>query len=175
MPPWQTAYKCLNICLAFSNVLSIWIFDMEVVGLAASISTLIGVASVTASTLTRLWRLRGTPLYVVTALNEINDFKATLVLLRTIISRDEATDEVKAELTRLLHRAQEDLESFDRFLQDNILKQTEPVSGATSPHLRRRTRFKEVIGEAQQQIDGLQQGLLSIKVNITLALGVAHL
>jgi hypothetical protein len=30
------------------------------------------------------------------------------------------------------------------------------------------------VGEAQQQINGLQQGLLSIKVNLTLALGVAQ-
>lgn len=149
---------------------------MEVVGLAASVSTLIGVATLTASSLARLWRLQGTPLYVVTALNEVNDFKATLVLVQTVFSRNEVSGEVSAELERLLHRAQKELGHFDKYLHDNVLKEREgALPAGNRPKLRRRAKLKEVLGEAQQQIDGLQQGLLSIKVNLTLALGVAQL
>jgi hypothetical protein len=43
------------------------------------------------------------------------------------------------------------------------------------PKLRRRAKLKEIVGQAQQQIDGLQQGLLSIKMNLVLVLSVAQL
>jgi hypothetical protein len=92
------------------------------------------------------------------------------------LDRDEVSGEVYAQLERLLHRAQKELGDFDKYLHDNVLKEAEglaPIGGR--PRLRRRAKLKEVIGEAQQQIDGLQQGLLSIKVNITLVLGVAQL
>jgi hypothetical protein len=148
---------------------------MEVVGLVASISTLIRVAAATVSALTKLWRLRGTPLYVITALNEVNDFKATLVLVQTALNRSEISEEVCAELERLLLRAHEELHGFELFVKEKLLKEGERSDKYNRPKLRRRAQLKEFLGEAQQQIDGLQQGLLSIKVNLTLVLGVAQL
>jgi hypothetical protein len=148
---------------------------MEVVGLVASISTLIRVTAGTVSSLTRLWRLRGTPLYVVTALNEVNDFKATLVLVQTALNRSEVSEEVCAELESLLHRAHEELHGFDQYVKEKILKEGEGSDGHDHPKLRRRAKLKEFLGEAQHHVDGLQQGLLSIKVNLTLVLGVAQL
>jgi hypothetical protein len=148
---------------------------MEVVGLVASISTLIRVTAATVSSLTKLWRLRGTPLYVITALNEVNDFKATLVLVQTALNRSEISEEVCAELERLLHRAHEELHGFEQYVKEKIVKEGERSDEYDRPKLRRRAQLKEFLGEAQQQIDGLQQGLLSIKVNLTLVLGVAQL
>jgi hypothetical protein len=148
---------------------------MEVVGLVASISTLIRVTAATVSSLTKLWRLRGTPLYVITALNEVNDFKATLVLVHTALNRSEISEEVCAELERLLRRAHEELYGFERYVKEKILKEGERSDENDRPKLRPRAHLREFLGEAQQQINGLQQGLLSIKVNLTLVLGVAQL
>lgn len=44
---------------------------MDPVSLAASILTLVGAASTTGSALTRLWGLRGSQDYVVSAINEV--------------------------------------------------------------------------------------------------------
>jgi|TARA_R110002003_G_scaffold3_22_gene116 hypothetical protein len=148
---------------------------MEAVGLAASIITLIGAATLTSSSLTRLWALRGTPLYVVTALNEVNDFKATLILVQSALQTGQASETVSLELSRLLDRAKERLEAFDQYLKDEVLKEEYGTHNVDHPKLRRRAKLKEIVGQAQQQIDGLQQGLLSIKMNLVLVLSVAQL
>jgi len=148
---------------------------MEAIGLVASIITLIGAATLTGSSLTRLWGLWGTPFYIVTALNEVNDFTATLTLLKSVLNMGDVPDEVLTELARLLQRAADQLDSFDRYLGNEVLRDKYWTSDRNQPRLRRRAKWREVIGEAQQQIDGLQQGLLSIKVNIGLALNVAQL
>jgi hypothetical protein len=147
---------------------------MEAVGLAASIITLISAASLTSSTLTRLWGLRGSPLYVVSALNEVTDFTATLTLVQSTLSVAEIPEDVLDELERQLYRAKDRLEAFDRYLKEKVLREDEGVYNMNQPKLRRRAKFKEIVGEAQQHINGLQQGILSIKSNLTLALGVAQ-
>jgi hypothetical protein len=147
---------------------------MDVLGLAASIITLTSAVTLTGSTLTRLWGLRGSPLYVVSALNEVNDFTATLALVQSTLSEAEVPKDVLAKLDGLLSRARYRLEAFDRYLKENVLRDVNRVHGINQPKLRRRAKLKEIVGEAQQQIDGLQRGLLSAKVNLTLALGVAQ-
>jgi hypothetical protein len=147
---------------------------MEAVGLAASVITLISAATLTGSTLTRLWGLRGSPLYVVSALNEVTDFTATLTLVQSTLSVAEVPEDVHAQLESLLSRAKDRLEAFDRYLKENVLREDNGVNSTDRPKLRRRAKFKEIVGEAQQQINGLQQELLSTKVNLAIALGVAQ-
>jgi hypothetical protein len=148
---------------------------MEAVGLTASIITLINAVTLTSSALTRLWGLRGCPLYVVLALNEVNDFNATLTLVQSALDVGEVPDDVIIELERLIYRARQQLEGFDRYLKDHVLRKESGTFDIQAPKLKRRAKFMEIVGEAQHQIDGLQQGLLSIKVNLTLALGVGQL
>lgn len=148
---------------------------MEAVGLVASIITLVGAASLTGSSLTRLWGLRGSPLYIISALNEVNDFKATLSLIQSTLSVKQVPEDVVLELGQLLDRARIRLDEFDRYLKEKVLQESPGKCNLDRPKLRRRAKLKEILGEAQQQIDGLQQGLLSIKVSLALALGVAQL
>lgn len=98
---------------------------MEAVGLAASIITLVGAGTLTSTTLTRLWGLRGSPLYVTTALNEVNDFKATLTLVQTILDMVELPEDILAELSRLLRQAKTQLEAFDRYLREHVLREVD--------------------------------------------------
>jgi hypothetical protein len=104
----------------------------------------------------------------------VTDFTATLNLVQSTLSVAEVPEDVLAELERLLARAKDRLEAFDKYLKQKVLREDEGVHNMDQLKLRRRAKFKEVVGEAQQQINGLQQGLLSIKVNLTLALGVAQ-
>jgi hypothetical protein len=147
---------------------------MEAVGLAASIITLISAASLTGSTLTRLWGLRGSPLYVVSALNEVTDFTATLTLVQSTLSVAGVPDDVLNTIAKLLSQANERLEAFDRYLKEQVLCEDKGTCNTGQPKLRRRAKFKEVVGEAQQHFNSFHQGLLSIKVNLVLALGVAQ-
>jgi hypothetical protein len=174
---WFHSYLSENFALRYlfhTFIAFLYSHTMEAVGFAASIITLISAASLTGSTLTRLWGLRGSPLYVVSALNEVTDFTATLNLVQSTLSVAEVPEDVLAELERLLARAKDRLEAFDKYLKQKVLREDEEVHNMDQLKLRRRAKFKEVVGEAQQQINGLQQGLLSIKVNLTLALGVAQ-
>ncbi|KAI4674310.1 uncharacterized protein J4E84_010685 [Alternaria hordeiaustralica] len=59
---------------------------MEAIGLVASIITLISAASNAALILERVLGLRGVSLYVLGALNEVTDFKATSTLMKLSIS-----------------------------------------------------------------------------------------
>jgi hypothetical protein len=83
---------------------------MEAVGLVASIVTLISAATLIGSSLTRLWGLRGTPLYVAAALNEVNDFKATLTLVQSVLAVRAIPPDVLFNLDKLLNQAKERLE-----------------------------------------------------------------
>jgi hypothetical protein len=148
---------------------------MEVVGLTASIITLISAATLTSSTLTRLWGLRGSPLYVDSALNEVTDFTATLTLVQSALNVAEVPEDVHDQLEGLLSRAKDRLEAFDRYLKEEVLREDNNGNSTDRPKLRRRAKFKQIVGEAQQQIDGLQQALLSTKANLTIALGVAQM
>jgi hypothetical protein len=148
---------------------------MEAVGLVASIITLIGAASRTGSSLIRLWNLRGSPLYVTSALNEVNDFKATLCLVQTALSVQEVPEDVLLGLGELLDRAKTRLNEFDRYLKEKLLQDGTVTCDLDRPRLRRRAKIREILSKAQQEIDGLQQGLLSIKFSLALALNVAQM
>ncbi|KAF2124067.1 ankyrin [Dothidotthia symphoricarpi CBS 119687] len=150
---------------------------MEVVGLVASIITLIGAASLTGSTLTRLYGLRGAPLYILTALNEVNDFKATLSFVHRVLDDlgDEVQGDTKAEIERLLLRAKARLDAFNKFLKEDVLREGENLVDNRDPKLRRRAKWRELIGEGQSQFDALQQELVSIKVSLGLTLSASQL
>jgi hypothetical protein len=141
----------------------------------ASIVTLLSATTLTASSLTRLWGLRGTPLHVAAALNELNDFKATLALVQSTLAIRDIPPDVLAGLDRLLDQAEERLKEFDIYLKEYILRDENGTQDLKHLRLRRRARLKEFLGEAQQRINGLQQGLLSVRVSLVLALGVAQL
>ena len=143
---------------------------MEAVGVVASVITLIGATSLTSSMLTRLCGLRGTPLHVLTALNEVKDFQATLSLVRSALT--ELGDGETAVLT-LLVRAKERLDTFNGYLQQEILDNDD--RGTKAIKLRKRAKFKEVMGQIQSEINALQQDLMSIKLSLVLALGVTNL
>jgi hypothetical protein len=97
---------------------------MEVVGLTASIITLISAATLTGSTLTRLWGLRGSALYVVSALNEVTDFTATLTLVQSALSVAEVPEDIHDQLESHLSRVKDRLEAFDRYLKEEVCEKT---------------------------------------------------
>lgn len=136
---------------------------MEAVGLAASVITLISAAALTSSTLMRLRGLKGCPLYVLSALNEFNDFTATLILVQSVLGVEEITEKVLAELERLMGRAKYQLERLDTYLKQQVLREEPVGTNLNLAKLRRHARWKEVIGEAQHQMEGLQEALRSIK------------
>jgi hypothetical protein len=86
---------------------------MEAVGLVASIVTLIGTVTLTSATLRKLWALRGSPLYMVTALNEVSDFKITLNLVLSAIDTAQCLDDIRSDLESLLNRARDRLARFN--------------------------------------------------------------
>lgn len=148
---------------------------MEAVGLAASVLTLISAAALTSSTLTRLWRLQGCPNYVVTALNDIEDFRAVLTLVKAMIERREPPEDVLVEIARLLARAEEQIGKFDRYLKDEVVQSPQTPHQETRIKLRRRAKLKEAIGAAREQFDDFQQGLQSIKGNLVVVLEVVNM
>jgi hypothetical protein len=77
---------------------------MEAVGLVASIITLINAATLTSASLTRLMGLRGCPLYVVSALNEVNDFQATLTLVKSVLDIQEIPEDVLATIAKFIEQ-----------------------------------------------------------------------
>ncbi|KAF2029829.1 hypothetical protein EK21DRAFT_112507 [Setomelanomma holmii] len=118
---------------------------MKAVGFVASIITLIGAATLTSSTLTRLLGLKGSPLYVVNALNEVNDFNATLTLVQTALQIREVPHEVQEELGKLLARAQQQLEAFNQYLKAEVLREEHGSYDTSHLKLRRRAKLKEII------------------------------
>ena len=150
---------------------------MEVVGLVASVMTLIGAASLTGSTIQRAWGLRGSPMYLVSALNEVNDFKALLEFIRATLSttNDSIEEHVKLEIERSLSKASERLHAFDEYLKTKILRDREQPDLNMKLKLRKGAKLREVIGEGQAQVDSLQQELSSVKMNLMLAIGISQL
>jgi hypothetical protein len=146
---------------------------MEVVGLVASVITLIGAANLMSSTIQRAWRLRGSPPYLITALNEVNDFKALLQFIRAALSDDNIEEYVKSEIKRLLDRANEKLHAFDGYLRTKVLR--DGVECDSNAKLRKSAKLREVIGEGQVQVNALQQELNSIKMNLILAINISQL
>jgi hypothetical protein len=149
---------------------------MEVVGLVASVITLIGAASLTSSTIHRAWGLRGSPPYLITALNEVNDFKALLEFIRAALSdTDDIEEHVKSEIRRLLDRANERLHAFDEYLKTKVLRDGEKFDSNANPKLRKSAKLREVIGEGQIHVNVLQQELNSVKMNLMLAINISQL
>jgi hypothetical protein len=147
---------------------------MEVVGLVASVITLIGAASLTSSTIHRAWGLRGSPPYLVTALNEVNDFKALLEFIRAALSdTDDLEEHVKSEIQRLLDRANAKLHAFDEYPKTKVLRDGEKFD--SNARLRKSAKLREVIGEGQVQVNALQQELNSVKMNLMLAINISQL
>jgi hypothetical protein len=105
----------------------------------------------------------------------LNDFQATLALVQfTFQELDEAVpNTVKIEIGKLLTRARDCLEAFNTFMKEKVLRETKDETYGASPKLRKRAKFKEVVGQAQCQVDAIQRELLSIKLSLALALGVA--
>jgi hypothetical protein len=144
---------------------------MEVAGLTASIITLIGAATLAGSTVSRIWGLRDSPpLYVLTALNEINDFKATLSLIQCALENLPTTppDFIDEEIARFLRRAETSLTAFNNYLQEKVLRGG--AGDSDTIKLRRRAKLKEILGEAQSEMNVLQQELTSIKLSLNTAL-----
>jgi vacuolar-type H+-ATPase subunit H len=147
---------------------------MEVVGLVASVITLIGAASLTSSTIHRAWGLRGSPPYLATALNEVNDFKALLEFIRAALTdTDDLEEHVKSEIKRLLDRASEKLHAFDEYLKTKVLRDGDKFD--SNAKLRKSAKLREVIGEGQVQVNALQQELNSVKMNLMLAINISQL
>ena len=150
---------------------------MEAIGLAASVITLIGATSLTSSMLTRLWGLHGTPIYILTALNDLRDFQTALALVQSAFEELDGAipDAVVVEVHKLLSHAADRIGAFNDFLKQEVLREYDLEASSMMPKIRKRAKFKEIIGQAQCQIATLQQELLSIKMSLSLALGVANL
>jgi hypothetical protein len=149
---------------------------MEVVGLVASVMTLIGAASLTSSTIHRAWGLRGSPPYLATALNEVNDFKALLEFIRVALTdTDDLEEHAKSEIQRLLDRANEKLHAFNEYLKTKVLRDGEKFDSNAHPKLRKSAKLREVIGEGQVQVNALQQELNAVKMNLMLAINISQL
>ena len=153
---------------------------MEAIGLVASIITLISAASHVASLLERVLGLRGIPLYVLGAINEVTDFKATLTLVQTAVdgTQHQLPQAYRAEYNRLLDRAMGCMDAFTKYLQRNILRERQEVAGAGKViELKRRVKWMDVLGrgQAQCQIDAFQQELTSLKLNLVLAMSATNL
>ncbi|KAH6629070.1 hypothetical protein C7974DRAFT_180390 [Boeremia exigua] len=147
----------------------------EVVGLIASIATLIEVAGKTGRTISRIRKLQSSPpRYILAAQNEIERFTAALDLIQDILnSRPTApSDKVKLELTRLHKQAINALQEFDDFLKLKVIHDTPDGDGTFK--LRRRAKVKEVFGEAQSEFVDFHQQLVSIKQNMQLVLQALH-
>lgn len=94
-----------------------------------------------------------------------------------MLNVEQIPEEVLAEVERLMSRANEQLLGLDRYLKDEVFcENVTSTSHEQSKHKRRnKFKFKEVIGEAQHEINGLQQGLLSINVKLNTVLGIGQL
>ncbi|KAI4660713.1 uncharacterized protein J4E79_005281 [Alternaria viburni] len=105
---------------------------MEAIGLVASIITLVSAASHAASILERVLGLRGISLYVLGAINEVTDFKATLVLLQTTLeeTQHQLPLDHRVEYDRLLDRSMGCINAFTKHLRKNVLREREKAACA---------------------------------------------
>ncbi|PSN75560.1 ankyrin, partial [Corynespora cassiicola Philippines] len=144
---------------------------MEAVGLAASIVTLVSATSFAGAALQKLQRLRGTQVHLVAAINEMNDFRATLSFVHSAVDghEDLLPESSRSELEALLERSEEDLKNFTHYLETELLR--DGKSDTTSPKLRSRAKFKELLGENQSRIDTFCRNFNSIKTALGVALG----
>ncbi|KAJ4988253.1 b-cell lymphoma 3-encoded protein [Stagonosporopsis vannaccii] len=143
----------------------------EVVGLVASIATLIEVAGKTGRTISRIRKLQASPpRYVLAAQNEIEHFTAALDLIQDILSNGIAAppDKATAELARLHKQAMTALQELDAFLKEEVI--FDQANSSSTFKLRRRAKAKEIFGEAQPEFLDFQQQLMSIKQNMQLVL-----
>ncbi|KAF2870086.1 ankyrin repeat-containing domain protein [Massariosphaeria phaeospora] len=140
---------------------------MEPVSLAASIITLVSATSATSTALARLWGARGVPDYVATALNEVTDFKAMLKVVHSVVNgvEESMSDDIKAELERLLGRAKTQLEVFATFLDEKVLKESGGENGPRTK-LRRSAVIREAFGDLRDRINALREELVSIKIGM---------
>jgi len=153
---------------------------MEAVGLVASIITLVSAASHVASILERVLGLRGISLYVLGAINEVTDFKATLALVQTVVeeAQHQLPPAYRVEYNRLLDRAMGCMDAFTKYLRRNVLREREEVVGAGKViELKRRMKWTEVWGggQVQCQINAFQQELASLKLSFVLAMSATNL
>jgi len=153
---------------------------MEAIGLVASIITLFSAASHVASILERVLSLRGIPIYVLGAINEVTDFKATLTLVQTSLeeTQHQLPLEHRVEYNRLLGRATSCLDAFTKHLLENVLRKREKAAGADKiMELKRRAKWMEVLGggQAQSRINTFQQELASLKMSLVLAMSAINL
>ena len=145
---------------------------MEAVGLAASVITLIGAATLTGATITRAWGLLECPQSITTSLNEVEDFKGVLLLVHNALGDlDYDNDQIR----KLLDRAKMRLEAFDMYLNTEILCEKAQMQDGKRPKLKKRAQWKEVVGQLQHEIDTLKQELSSIKQSLMVALAAAQL
>jgi len=153
---------------------------MEAIGLVASIITLISAASNAALILERVLGLRGVSLYVLGALNEVTDFKATLTLVQTAVdeTQQQLPQAYRAEYSRLLDRTMACMDAFTKYLRRNVLREREEgVDAGKVIELKRRVKWMDVLGrgQAQCQIDAFQQELASLKLSFVLAMSATNL
>jgi hypothetical protein len=153
-------------------VVAAYVANMEAVGLAASLITLIGAASLASATITRAIGLRGCPQSVLTSRNEVEDFKGVLLIAQQALGDLDYDNE---QIRRLLTRAQTRIEAFDTFLKEKVLRDDVRPHTDGALRLRKRAKWKEVIGELQSEIDTLKQELSSIKQSLNVALAAANL
>ena len=153
---------------------------MEAIGLVASIITLVSAASHAASILERVLGLRGISLYVLGAINEVTDFKATLVLLQTTLeeTQHQLPLDHRVEYDRLLDRSMGCMNAFTKHLRKNVLRERENAACADKAmELKRRAKWMEVLGgsQAQSRINTFQQELASLKMSFVLAMSATNL
>lgn len=143
----------------------------EVVGLIASIATLIEATGKTGRTISRIRKLQTSPpRYILAAHNEIERFMTALGLIHEILDdgRTSPSGKAEVELSRLHSQAASVLEDFDKFLQEKVL--SDKHNDDDTLKLRRRAILKELVGEAQSEFLEFQQQLMSIKQNMQLVL-----
>ena len=97
---------------------------MEVVGLTASLITLVGATSLAGSTISRIWGLHETPpTYILVVLNELKYFKTTLSIVQNALQYVPATspDPIDTEIVRYLARADTALNDFNNYLHRKVI------------------------------------------------------
>ena len=124
--------------------------------------------------------LRGISLFVLGAINEVSDFKATPTLVQTSLeeTQHQVPLEYRVEYNRLLDRATSCVDAFTKHLLGNVLRKRENVPGADEVmELKRRAKWIEVLGgsQAQCQINAFEQELASLKLSFVLAMSATNL
>ena len=105
----------------------------------------------------------------------MTDFKATLRVVQAAVDgfEDDIPNHVKSELERLLGRAKDQLNDFNLFLTDQILKNGR-IDENGRPKLKRRAKIREILGENQTKVDSLRHALDSIKIGLGVILGAIN-